>query len=119
MIQKNENSPFHYYNISQFDRNKYQDNFISMEKTINSEEQCKYEIDKHTLIIINANCNHKFSIWKLSENSSCHESNINDADRSYYQETFISLENQGSSLTKNVNMKIDKHKLIIINARWH
>jgi len=57
-------------------------------------------------------CISKFSIPKLSENSSFQLSNINNDDRNNYQVTSTFMKNQGNSL-KN-NMKFDELTFMLI-----
>ena len=65
------------------------------------------------------NYTNTFSIPKLRENSSFHNSNNTHASRNNYQATLSAMENQGNSMNNIQIMKVDEHKLTLIRNKLH
>ena len=63
---------------------------------------------------LKTDCTNKFSIPKLSDNSSFKGSNSTYGDRKNYQVTFTFIENPESSLKNTIMMKHDELLFILI-----
>ena len=71
------------------------------------------------LLLIEIDCTIVESIFKVWENTSFHNYNINDEGINKYQATFIFKENQGKSLMNTEQIMFDEHKFAFNRNRLH
>ena len=66
---------------------------------------------------LKTDCTIKFCIPKLYENTTFHNFNVTHDGRKNYKVTITFMENDGNTLIKSENMKIDEHVLVLIKKQ--
>jgi len=77
------------------------------------------KVDEHALVQLKTDCNIKFSIPKLYENTSFDNFNITHAGTKNHQITVTFMQNQGNTLINTEKIKLDEHALVLIKNRLH